>query len=214
VFLFRTDELPRALFEASSFRDLARGETLYCQGEPVEAVFLVVHGRLQLCTTTTDGKCVPLYAVRPGECVSEAALFAERYCSDAIAETKSRVQAFPTKSLQNALQRHPDLAAEFMALQAKRCNTLRINLELRSLRSARERILQYIQISAPDGSRKVKVDRTLKSVASDLGLTHETFYRTLAQLIEEGVVKRTRDTLSLRESFRMIRRSKSAEMPT
>jgi CRP-like cAMP-binding protein len=87
-----------------------------------------------------------------------------------------------------------------MALQAKRCNSLRISLELRSLRSARERILQFIQISAPDGSGKVKLDRTLKNVASDLGLTHETFYRTLADLIAEGVIARTRDSLSLRES--------------
>ncbi|HEX4807296.1 MAG TPA: helix-turn-helix domain-containing protein [Bryobacteraceae bacterium] len=127
-------------------------------------------------------------------------MFADRYCSDAIAETKYRVRAFPTKSLRNALHKRPDLAAEFMALQAKRCNSLRISLELRSLRSARERILQFIQISAPDGSGKVKLDRTLKNVASDLGLTHETFYRTLADLIAEGVIARTRDSLSLRES--------------
>ncbi len=143
MFLLRTDELPPELVGTSTLRDLARGEVLYFQGDPVEAVFVLLHGRLQLCTSTSDGRQVPLYIVRAGECVSEAAVFAEKYCSDVIAETKSRVRGFEKKALQNTLLKYPALAGEFMSLQATRCNTLRVSLELRSLRSARDRILQF-----------------------------------------------------------------------
>ena len=199
MFLFRTQELPEQLVAEATSRDLARGEILCRQGEAVEAVFALVYGRVQLCASTSDGKHVPLYTVRAGECVAEAALFARHYCSNAVAETRSRVQAFPVQALRDTLRKRPDLAAEFMALQANRCHTLRVSLELRSLRSARERILQYVQLSAPAGSKTVTLDRTLKNVADDLGLTHETFYRTLSQLIEEGVVRRTKTTLALTE---------------
>ncbi len=199
MFLLRTEELPEHLTAEATSHDLARKDTLYRQGEPVAAVFVLVYGRLQLCASTSDGKQVPLYTVRPGECVAEAALFAQNYCSDAVAEIKSCVRGFPVQALRNTLHKRPDLAAEFMQLQANRCNGLRISLELRSLRSARQRILQYLQISAPSGSRTVTLDRTLKNVADDLGLSHETFYRTLAQLIEAGVVTRTKTTLGLTE---------------
>lgn len=202
MFLLRMNELPEELIAVSRSHDLARGETLYRKGEPVQAVFVVVYGRLQLCTFTSDGKQVPLYVVRAGECVAEAALFAEAYCSDVVAEIKSRVRAFPKKQLQNALQRNPALAAEFMGLQAKRCNNLRISLELRSLRSARERILQYLQISISADSKSIELDRPLKTVADDLGLTQESFYRTLAQLIEEGTVTRAGRVITLHESSR------------
>jgi CRP-like cAMP-binding protein len=202
VFLFRTEDLPEQLTAVTGSHDLARGETLYRQGEPVQAVFAVEYGRLQLCSSTTDGKQVPLYTVRPGECVAEAALFAQTYCSDVVAEIRSRVRSFPVRALQDTLRKRPDLATEFMTLQANRCNTLRLSLELRSLRSARSRILQFIEISAAPGSKTVTLDRTLRNIADDLGLAHEVFYRTLTQLIEEGLVKRTKNTIGLRETTR------------
>lgn len=197
MFLFRAENLPEQLRAEAASRDLSRGDTLCRQGQPVEAVFAVEYGRLQLSASTSDGKQVPLYTVGSGEFVAEAALFAHYYCSDVVAEVRSRVCSFPIHPLREALRKRPDLALEFMSLQAKRCNTLRISLELRSLRSARSRILQYIEISAPPGCRTVTLDRTLKNVADELGLTHETFYRTLAQLIDEGLVKRGKNTLGL-----------------
>ena len=198
MFLCRTEELPKQLLRSASFQELMRGEFLCRQGEPVRAVFVVLSGRVQLCASTSDGKRVPLYTARAGECVAEAALFAEFYCSDVIAEVKSSVRSFPAHFLRQALHDQPDLAAEFMGLQAKRCQSLRVSLELRSLRTARERILQYIELSVPSGSKTIRLDRTLKNLSDDLGLSHESFYRTLGQLTEEGVVTRTKTTIGLR----------------
>ncbi|MDP9339688.1 MAG: Crp/Fnr family transcriptional regulator [Acidobacteriota bacterium] len=206
MFLLRDQGLPQQLMAEARSHELARGETLCRQGEPVKAVFAVEHGRLQLTTLTSEGKQVPLYTVRAGECVAEAALFAESYCSDVVAEVRSRVRSFPIAPLRDTLRKRPDLAEEFMALQAARCNTLRINLELRSFRSARSRILRFIEISAAAKSRIVTLDRTLKNLADDLGLTHEAFYRTLAQLIDDGLVKRTKNTIGFTDPSNVLRR--------
>jgi CRP-like cAMP-binding protein len=199
MFLVHSDELPPDLVATASLRDLAPGELLYRRGDPAQAVYAVLHGLMQLFSCTTEGKQVPLYVARSGECVSEAALFGEVYCSDAMAEVQSRVRAFPKKALQNTLREHPKLAAEFMALQAERFNWIRSSLELRALRSARERILQYLRISSSAGPQAVRVDRPLKRIAEDLSLSPETFYRTLTQLVDEGLVRRTKGTLSLQK---------------
>jgi CRP-like cAMP-binding protein len=116
-----------------------------------------------------------------------------------MAEVQSRVRAFPKKALQNTLRERPKLAAEFMALQAERFDWIRSSLELRALRSARERILQYLRMSCSAGPQAVRIDRPLKRIAEDLSLSHETFYRTLAQLVDEGLVRRTKETLGLQK---------------
>ena len=197
MFLFQTNRLPRELLASTPSRHLYRGEYLYRQGETVQAVFAVVCGRVQLCTSTSEGRQVPLYTVGAGECVAEAALFAENYCSDVVSETESHVRAFPKRELRQTLLQNPDLAEEFMTLQAKRCHRLRTQLELRSLRSARERILQFLKMSALPNTSSITLDRPLKNMADDLGLTHESFYRTLKTLMDDGMVRRTGRLLEL-----------------
>jgi CRP-like cAMP-binding protein len=190
MFLLRLDRLPSELRALVRHRELIAGETLYHRGDPAVAIFAVERGRVQLLSHTSEGRPVPLYVVRPGECVSEAALFAESYCGDVVAEVASRVAVFPKQSLLSAFHNHPSIADEFMALLTKRFNMLRIRLELRNLHSARERILQYLVVTAAPGQARMALDRPLKSIADDLGLTHECFYRTLAQLTQDGIIRR------------------------
>jgi CRP/FNR family transcriptional regulator, dissimilatory nitrate respiration regulator len=200
LFLLRTDDLPEQLRTQATSLDLARGDTLCRRGDPVRSLFALEYGRLQSWIATTDGKQILLYTVRSGECVLEEALFQNHHCSDVVAETRSRVRSFPIAAVKATLRQRPDLAAEFMALQGSRFSALSHSLELRSLRSARSRIMQFIRASAPAGSNGVRLDRTLKNIADDLGLTHEVFYRTLAQLIKEGLVRRTKYSIALREA--------------
>jgi CRP-like cAMP-binding protein len=61
--------------------------------------------------------------------------------------------------------------------------------ELRNIRSANDRVLHHLYLSASkDGA--VVFDRPLLEVAEDLGLTHEAYYRALAALARAGEIKR------------------------
>ena len=202
MFLLRTDDLPKQLTTQATSLDLARGDTLCRRGDPVKLLFALEYGRLQSWVSTTDGKQVLLYTVHSDECVLEESLFQNYYCSDVVAEIRSRVRSFPITAVKATLRQRPDLAAEFMALQGNRFSALSLSLELRSLRSARSRIMQFIRASTPAGS-----NRTLKNIADDLGLTHEVFYRTLAQLIKEGLVRRTKRSITLTEASHLSLRA-------
>jgi DNA-binding IclR family transcriptional regulator len=67
---------------------------------------------------------------------------------------------------------------------------LRTLIELRTIRSAKERVLTYLLQHAEIGGNTVHVAGSLKDLAQELGLAHETFYRTLAELEREGRVER------------------------
>ncbi|MDQ6701014.1 MAG: Crp/Fnr family transcriptional regulator [Acidobacteriota bacterium] len=190
MFLLRPERLPSELNTAVTHRELGPGEFLYYRGDPAVSIFAVQRGRLRLFSHTADGKPVPLYVIRPGECVAEAALFADKYCGDVVAEVASRVAIFPKKAVLTAFHAVPQLADEFMALLTNRFNLLRVRLELRNVPSARERVVQYLLFTAAPGATRIKLDRPLKSIAEDLDLTHESFYRALAQLVKEGRIIR------------------------
>ncbi|MGI9071840.1 MAG: Crp/Fnr family transcriptional regulator [Bryobacteraceae bacterium] len=190
MFLLTPEKFPAELLADVSHRDLVPNEMLYHRGDQATAVFAVETGRLQLLSYSSDGKPVTIYVVRAGECVSEAALFADCYCSDVIAETASRVAVFPKKPLLEALRKHPELSEEFMAMLARRFNAVRVRLELRNLQSARERVLHYLTLAIAPGESTLVLDRPLKYIAEDLGLASESFYRTLSQLAKDGLITR------------------------
>jgi CRP-like cAMP-binding protein len=190
MFLLSPDKLPAELLALVKHRNLAVGERLYYRGDRALAVFAVEKGRLHLLSQSSDGRPVTIYVARAGECVSEAALFSDHYCSDVVAETASRVAAFPKMTLLEVLRRRPDLSEEFMAMLAKRFNEVRVRLELRNLQSARERVVQYLSLAVSPGNDELHLDRPLKYIAEDLGLAPESFYRMLAQLSRDGSITR------------------------
>ena len=85
-----------------------------------------------------------------------------------------------------------------MALLAREIMRLRTRLEQRNIRSARERVLHFLALDAGADGRTVRLRRTLKELAAELGLTHEAFYRALADLAADGEIERRKNKIVLR----------------
>ncbi len=82
------------------------------------------------------------------------------------------------------------------ALLAAQVRHLRLAVELRSIRSASDRVLQSFRLRA-DHNRRVSLSGSLVDLAGELGLAHETLYRTLSSLEEEGSIRRLDKTTFL-----------------
>jgi CRP-like cAMP-binding protein len=192
--------LPREIVEKAAVRELAEGEHLFQLGQSAAAIFEVLSGRLRLVRRTVDGHLVALHTARAGDLFAEAALFSDVYHCDAIAAAPSRVRVFPKPALLTALRADPALSEAFSARLARQLHELRTRLELRNVRSARERILRYLLLVAGEDGRAVAIEGRLQDIAAELGLTREAFYRTLAALEADGVIIRTATGIELRKS--------------
>lgn len=73
----------------------------------------------------------------------------------------------------------------------------RRRLELRNIRNARERVWQKLQLSPIRDDGTVIIDRPLKEMAGEIGLTHEALYRSLAALEKAGRIRRRGRTIRL-----------------
>jgi len=173
----------------SSRRSLAAGEALFRAGDAANALFHVEQGCIRLLRHGADGTPVTLHVAAAGEPFAEAALFSEVYHCDAVAEAPSIVLAFPKAAVLLLLKAHPALNLAFSAYLARQLQRLRGRFELVRIKGARERVLAYLaQAGAVEGV--VTLDRPLTVVASEIGLTREALYRTLAKLEADGTLKR------------------------
>lgn len=158
------DSLPPVLRAAATYRDLIAGQVLFHQRDQGLAIFAVDIGRLRLVRYTSEGKLVVFGVARPGESFAESVLFSDIYLCDAVAEVPSRVIVYPKQILLTVLRDQPDLAFDFMSRLVKKSQSLKVSLELRSIRAARERVLQYLLVTAQPGETTVNFDRPLKDM--------------------------------------------------
>ena len=197
------DWLPEKIRLRLKVRVLDAGEVLFRQGDRANAIFEVEQGRMRLIRHTIDNRPVTLHTARAGELFAEAALFADRYHCDAVAGSAARVRVHPKRALLAAFRSNSALAERFMATLAHQIHALRGQLEIRNIRSARERVLSHLFLAAGADSRTVRLDGTLMDLAGEIGLSHEVLYRTLAALEAEGLIARTRSTLTLKKDRRV-----------
>ncbi len=190
-------QLPPAFREPASYRQLEAKQVLFYRGEPTTAIFSVVFGRMKLIRYGSNGAEVPLHIVGEGERFAEAALFSEVYQCDAIADLPSQIAVYPKQTILNSFRDFPDFALDFTASLARHLQLTRTKLELRNIHSARDRTWQYLIWFAEPDQTIIVFDRPLKDIASDLGLTHESSYRTLKQLEKEGFITRQRRQIRL-----------------
>ena len=193
------DALPASLEAGSVARVLAPGELLFRQGHRAGAIYKVETGRLRLIRRTIDDRLVILHTARRGELFAEASLFAETYHCDAIAAVQSSVRVYPKESVIKALRADPALAEAFMARLAYQLQELRARLELRNIRSARDRVLQYLRLRAGIHGRSITIEGQLQDVAAEIGITREALYRTLATLEAEEYLTRTENGIVLKK---------------
>ena len=192
--------LPASLEAGSVVRTLARGELLFRQGDRAGAIYKVESGRLRLIRRTIDDHLVILHTARRGEFFAEASLFAEAYHCDAVATAQSRVRVYPKAIVMGALRTDYSLAEAFMARLARQLQELRARMELRSIRSARDRVLQYLWLRAGVHARSIAIEGQLQDIAAEIGMTREALYRNLATLEAEGCLTRTETAILLKKS--------------
>jgi CRP-like cAMP-binding protein len=75
----------------------------------------------------------------------------------------------------------------------------RQRLELMKIRSAKDRVMLYLDLHA-DREASVKLKSELQDIASELGLTREAFYRTLTTLEHAGAIERSGDCILLKRA--------------
>lgn len=182
-------------------RSLARNEALFRQGEKVTAIYFVEAGRLRLERQTFDGRSLVVGTTSSGKFFVEAALFADIFHCDAVATEPSQVRVYPKAAVLDALRADPANAISFLSLVAHQVIELRHRIEIMKVRSAKERVMLYLDLNVGPDGRTVDLRSQLQDIAGELGLTRDVLYRTLASLEQAGAIERNDARILLKRSI-------------
>lgn len=171
-----------------------KNERIFLTGSKPEWMFYVVTGEVTLERTGLKGEPVVLQRTRQGF-VSEASLKVARYHCDALAIIDTTVLKIPIQALSTELDRDPAFASRWIGMLNGEVRRLRLHCERLSMKSAKDRVLHLINTEGKNGAYSATTG--LKSLAGELGITHEALYRTLASLEKAKIIHRADRVLSL-----------------
>ena len=197
------EQLPAKIRNRAAYQDVAAKQIIFQQGESADSIYFLLNGQIRLASFTEE-RIINHYFVSAGESFAETALFSDTYFCTAIADLPSSLAKIDKNIFCQAIANLPDLAHIYMNQLTARFQTVKTLLELRSIRSARERILQYLIRQVEPDNRTIILQRSLKNLAIELGLSAEALSRTLSRLQTEGIISRKQRSITLNEDWLSI----------
>ena len=160
-------------------------------------MFYVISGEVTLERSGVHGESVVLQRTRQGF-ISEASLKVALYHCDAVAIVDTHVIKVPVKALTKSLDQDPAFASRWINMLNSEIRRLRLHLERLNMKSIRDRLIHLIETEGENG--KLPIPSGLKTLAGELGVTHEALYRAIAGLQTEGLIKKVEIQLILTRS--------------
>ncbi len=193
------DSFPAKLREAIAERELAVGERLFRRGDAANSFFILKQGRIRLTRPTIENKTATIQFAKPGDLIGENAIFESAYPCSAIATVASRVIVYPVQHLSVMLQEYSELTQDLLAILLSKIKYFQNNMELREIRAAHQRVLQFLIYEA-DQDKVVNIDHPLQEIALQLGYTPATLSRALSKLEQGGSITRQSNVIYLNSS--------------
>ena len=185
--------LPKGLLGQCHAHHFEKGDYLFHQGKKPEYMFFIVSGEAVLTRISSHGEPTTLQRCKGGF-VSEASLLVDAYHCDAIATHNGQAITLPIKSLREALA-DSKFSMKWVQLLSKEIMRLRTQSERLGLKDIRSKLIHLIETEGKQGVLILQSD--LKSMASEIGVTHEALYRAIATLEKEGLLEKHPDSLEL-----------------
>lgn len=186
--------LPTELQLLCSSRSCARGDILFKQGKKPVRMLFVSRGEVVLQRPGAQGETVVLQRTRQGF-IAEASLHSARYHCDAVVTRSGEVISMPMEATKQILLSDPAFASRWIAMLNREVKRLRAQCERLSMKGVKERLLHLIESEGNKGH--LALGSGLKSLAAELGVTHEALYRTVAHLERSDILVRRDGNLIL-----------------
>ena len=186
--------LPRHMHEICATVAHDKGDLLFMANEIPAYMFFVVRGEVILERVGLNGLPVVLQRTRHGF-LGEASLQSLRYHCDGKVLAASEITRIPIQDVRAGLERDPVFASRWIGMLNSEVKRLRLQCERLSLNKVHERLLHLVETEGHDG--KYPLGTGIKSLAGELGVTHEALYRCVADLEKKKMLFRDAGYLQL-----------------
>ncbi|WP_430298076.1 Crp/Fnr family transcriptional regulator [Sinomonas sp. B1-1] len=180
-----------------------RGELLYSQAQPVDALFVLKAGRVRVFRVAEDGKALTMAILEPGAVFGEMVLVGQRmHDSYAEAIEDSLVCRLGVDDVERFLLSDPRIAIRISRLLGERVAELEGRLSDLALRPLPARVASTLLDMARWPStarfgRAPTIRLTHEQVAGLLGATREATSKILSEFASRGLIRQGRGRITL-----------------
>lgn len=177
---------------------LREGETVFRQGDPANAFFIVIEGWVKLYRITMSGDEAVIYLFSKGDSFAEAVAFTgQPYPATAETVSKARIVRIPASHVVKCIRTMPDIALAMIASTSQHLHHLVLQVEQLKAQTGVQRVAEFLaSLAAVDHGRctiALPYDKVL--IAGRLGLKPESLSRAFAKLKPLGVEVHTSHVL-------------------
>ncbi len=185
----RASERVRAsLFEVR----LERGQMLFAEGEPAQAMYVVRTGQVKIFKLSPEGREQVLRIMGPGDCFNEVPVFDEGpNPAHAEASEPSSLWGLRRQDMRRLVEEHPSIAIGFLKVFAGKLRYFTRKVEDLSFRSVTSRVAKLLLEIAEDDGRggvRLKHQLTQQEMAAMVGTAREMIGRAFKALEREGAI--------------------------
>jgi CRP-like cAMP-binding protein len=155
--------------------------TLFHEGEPGEAMYLLARGRISLHKLSSEGREIVIKVIQPGEVFAEVILFERRnYPVTAVSLTEILVFKLLRRDLLHLL-RQDDFRNDFISTLLRKQRYLTEKIQQLTSQDVEQRLRSFLREQYGE-QEQIEVEINKKQLASAIGATPETLSRLLQDL--------------------------------
>ena len=196
-------------------KHLDKGQYLFREGDRSEGFYVVQKGAINVHRVSAAGKEQVIHLFRPIESFAKATLATESgYPADARAIEPTTVLLIPKKDFVDLLRRRPELSLRMLGSMSQHLRVIVGLLDDLTLKDMETRLANWLLKRCPgrigDHAVEVKLDRTKRVLAAEMGTTSETLSRTLAKFRDQKFLQVKGNTITLtkpRELQKLLQRN-------
>lgn len=208
-----TEEIARVARGTRQLR-VGRNELLVAKGDPCEGFHVIVIGRVKLVFSTAEGVEQVVDILGQGQAFGEnQMLTGQPYEVSARTLSDCLLLYISGEALFEEFDRDPGLRLKMVAGMARRLGELMADVESLSMRSGRQRAIDYflhLLPGNPPGTEAVLTLPTSKAnIASRLNVTQEHFSRILRELSKDGLIQVQGEKITIPDVRRLRHEAKA-----
>ena len=204
-----------ALERRLASRSLARGEDLFREGDPGDALHVVTDGKVKICRAAADGRENVIAILGPGDLVGELAIFdSQERAATATAVVDTTLVTLLDADFRDWLAEHPTVAPSLLralAIRLRQTNESMADLVFTDVpgRLAKTLLGLAERFGQPEGEGvRVAHDLTQEELAQLVGASRETVNKALSEFATRGWLRVDNRAVVLLDSDLLARRAR------
>lgn len=197
------DELDK-IADRAKVKKAPRDKTIFSKGDPGNAMFAVISGRLKIQNISDEGKILILGYLEPGAVFGEiAVLDTKPRTASVVAIEPSELIVIERRPFLQFIETHPSVAIKLMTAICERLRATDEFLENMAFTSIPTRLIRMLRVLAEKygvatpGGIEVRVKISQGELASLIGASRESVNKQLRSWEDEGLLVTTEGWMKL-----------------